>query len=179
MSWGHIPLAGNTEKGKTKSVTGCWGAAELSSSLLKKISDDQIVCDPPSPGTCPPYRPSQGARQPGGTVAAQDVEHTAAVDSSVTTMQYRVFLLACKSNDFRTHFCHLWQRKHVQAMGVYLWSGEYRRKSLGFPLQPLISVLLAFLVGRVCPVATFMVRHSSFWCSEKKIMTILNLYFSE
>lgn len=44
---------------------------------------------------------------------------------------------------------------------------------------PLIFVLLAFLVGRVCPVATFTVRHSSFWCSEKKIMTILSLYFSE
>lgn len=63
---------------------------------------------------------------------------------------------------------------HIQPLGVYLG----RRKSLHLPLQPLISALLAFPVDRVCPVATLMVRHSSFWCSEKKIMTILNLYFS-
>jgi len=66
----------------------------------------------------------------------------------------------------------------IQPPGVYLRSGEYRRKSLCLPLQPLISALLAFPVDRVCPVATLMVRHSSFWYSEKKIMTILNLYFS-
>lgn len=118
-----------------------------------------------------------------GSLEAQLLPRTlnmiAAVDSSVTTMQHQVVLLACKSNDFRTHFCHLWQKKHVQAMGVCLWSVEYRRKSLCFLFQPLISALLALLVGRICPVATFVVRHSSFWCSEKKIMTILYFYFSE
>lgn len=128
---------------------------------------------------CCPCGPSQWAQTRGGTAAARATEHTTGVGSSVDTTQYQASSFTYKSSDFRTHFCHPWQRIHIQAMGMYLWSGVYRRKSLCFPCQPLISALLAFLVGRVCPVATFMVRHSSFWCTEKKIMTILNLYFSE
>lgn len=48
-------------------------------------------------------------------------------------------------------------------------------------LSPSASDFSAFSSsgGLICPVATVMVRHSSFWGSEKKIMTILNLYFSE
>lgn len=174
MSSVNIPLGANTQRGKISSLSQavevpltyhhCWGKW-----VITKWCLTFLPCHVPFLQffTVRPW-------QPGGTAAAQHIEHTVAVDSSVT-----LCLLPSKSKDFRTDFCHPWQRKHAQAMGVYLCNGEHRRKRLCFPLQPLFSALWAFLVGRVCPVATSMARHSGFWCPEHKIMTILNLYFSE
>lgn len=50
--------------------------------------------------------------------------NTAAVDSSVDIMQHQVLLFACKYNDFRTHFCHLWKNDTYTTPGSVLGEKE-------------------------------------------------------
>lgn len=62
-------------RGKTKTLPeAVWDAVELAP-LLRKISHNQMVCDPPPRACTCPTDLQQWARQPGGTVAAQDIEH--------------------------------------------------------------------------------------------------------
>lgn len=140
VMWAHIPLPGNSQKGKTRS----FGAITIAG----EISDNQTVCDPPSPGMCPPHRPSQRVLQPRSTITAQDIEHMAAVDSSVDPIKYQAVLLASKSKDLRFYFliCGKGNTAKKTSHGS-VWSGAYRRESLCFHLQLLISLPLAFLVG--------------------------------
>lgn len=109
--------------------------------------------------------------------AAQSLPGTytgrAALDSSAAAVHYQGLLLVCKSNDSRIYFL-------ICGKGNNPWEYvEWGIQKGKLVLSPSASDFSAFSFsgGLIRSVATFMVRHSSFWGSEKKIMSILNLYF--